>query len=113
MLQTGKKADRLNASALTRRIIQSLGLSPSGLRLKKSMARFEKIHPRHLADVRAYTTEAVSRLSWPRDRVLEEQTRRLRAMVAFVQEEFPYLAERTGHLEASTLELSDLPRSPS
>ncbi|MEM1058917.1 MAG: hypothetical protein AAGK14_06690 [Verrucomicrobiota bacterium] len=76
------------------------------------MPSFEELHARHLADVRAFTPRAVARLEWNREQVEAEQTRMLRRMVAYVQEKSPYLASRIGHLEAATLELSDLAKIP-
>ncbi len=76
------------------------------------MADFDTLRKKHLADVRAFTTEAIDRLSWSRERVLEEQTNRLRKIVAAAQQKSPFHASRLGHLEATTLELSDLLKIP-
>jgi len=73
---------------------------------------FEKLRSRHLEAVRAYTTEAVERLQWNREKVLEEQKRRLRIAVAHAQQSSPFYADRLGHLEASTLEVSELGKIP-
>lgn len=61
---------------------------------------------------RAYMPEAVARLSWSRERVLEEQTRRLREVVAAAQRDSRFSQERLGHVEASTLDLGDLGKLP-
>jgi phenylacetate-coenzyme A ligase PaaK-like adenylate-forming protein len=62
--------------------------------------------------VRAYTAEAVERLSWTREQVQEEQTRRLRKIISHAQQSSPFYADRLGHIEASTFEVSDLPKIP-
>ena len=76
------------------------------------MSNFETVHKRHIEDVRKFTPEAVSRLSWSRDQVVEAQTIGLRKVVAHAQEHSPYYASRIGGLEASTLELGDLAKIP-
>jgi phenylacetate-coenzyme A ligase PaaK-like adenylate-forming protein len=76
------------------------------------MADFESLRKKHLADVSAFSAEAVRRLSWSRERVAEEQTQRLRTIVAAAQEGSAFHADRLGHLEATKLELSDLPKIP-
>ncbi|WP_339909061.1 hypothetical protein [Symmachiella dynata] len=76
------------------------------------MANFAALREKHLADVRGFTAEAIERLSWTRDRVLEEQTLRLRSIVAAAQQKSPFHARRLGHLEASTLEVGDLAKIP-
>lgn len=76
------------------------------------MADFESLRNKHLAEVRAFTTEAIARLSWSREEVLAEQTRRLRKVVAHAQQASPFHAGRLGHLEAAKLELSDLAKIP-
>lgn len=76
------------------------------------MDDFEALRRRHIADVRRFTSEAVAHLDWTREQVLENQTRRLREVVAHAHQHSPYHAQRLGHLDASQLELSDLPSIP-
>ncbi len=76
------------------------------------MPDFNTLRRKHLADVRAFTTPAVARLAWSREQVLEEQTRRLRKIVAHAQQVSPFYADRLGDLEAATLQLSDLSKIP-
>lgn len=76
------------------------------------MESFDALRRRHIADVRHFTPEAVAHLDWTRNQVLDHQTRRLREVVAHAQQESPYHAQRLGHLDASRLELSDLPSIP-
>jgi phenylacetate-coenzyme A ligase PaaK-like adenylate-forming protein len=76
------------------------------------MDDFDALRRRHIADVRRFTPEAVAHLDWTREQVLENQTHRLREVVAQAQQHSPYLAQRLGHLDASTLQLSDLPSIP-
>ena len=76
------------------------------------MDSFDNLRRRHIEDVRRFTTEAVGHLDWTREQVLENQTLRLRAVVAHAQEFSPFHTERLGHLDASRLELTDLPSIP-
>ena len=73
---------------------------------------FETLRSQHLKEVRAYTAEAVDRLSWTREQVLEEQTRRLRKIIGHAQQSSLFYADRLGHIEASTFEVSDLVNIP-
>jgi phenylacetate-coenzyme A ligase PaaK-like adenylate-forming protein len=73
---------------------------------------FEELRSQHLEEVRAYTAEAVKRLSWTREQVQEEQTRRLRTVMAHAQQSSPFYADRLGHVEASTFEVRDLVKIP-
>ena len=75
-------------------------------------AKFDELRTRHLVDVRNFTSEAAQRLEWSREQVRDEQTRRLRKVVAHAQQASPLHADRLGHLEASKLELSDLAKIP-
>jgi len=76
------------------------------------MDDFEALHRRHIEDVRRFTTDAVAHLDWTREQVLENQTRWLREVVANAQQKSPYYAQRLGHLDATRLQLSDLPSIP-
>ncbi len=76
------------------------------------MTSLESLRRRHIDEVRQFTPEAVSHLDWSRDQVLENQTRRLRQVVAHAQQASPFHTERLGQVEASRLELSDLPSLP-
>jgi phenylacetate-CoA ligase len=76
------------------------------------MREFDEIRERHVAAARGFTGEAVARLGWSRDRVIEAQTLGLRKVVGHAQEHSVFFAERLGGLEASTLELSDLVKIP-
>lgn len=76
------------------------------------MATFDTLYQQSLAALRQQTPETIARLDWSREQVLDHQTQVLRRLVAYVQEKSPYLAGRVGHLEASTLELSDLEKIP-
>ena len=73
---------------------------------------FEKLRRQHLEEVRAYTAEAVARLSWTREQVQEEQRRGLRNVIAHAQQSSPFYADRLGHIEASTMEVKDLVKIP-
>ena len=75
-------------------------------------SEFEKLRRQHLEEVRAYTAEAVERLSWTREQVQEEQRRRLRKVIAHAQQSSPFYADRLGHIEASTIEVKDLVKIP-
>lgn len=76
------------------------------------MDDFETLRRRHVEDVRRFTPEAVAHLAWSRDQVLENQTRRLREVVARAQQASPYYADRLGHLDAAKLDVSDLVSIP-
>lgn len=76
------------------------------------MADYHPIRRAQIESLRAYIPEAIERLSWSRDRVLEEQTRQLRAYVGAAQQGSRFMAGRLGHLEASKLDLADLPKIP-
>lgn len=73
---------------------------------------YEQLRARHLADARALSDEIIGRLSWSRDRILAEQTRQLRRIVADAQSSSRYYQDRLGSIEASRLELGDLPKLP-
>ena len=62
------------------------------------MDDFGILRARHIEDVRAFTPEAIARLSWSRERVREEQGRRLRRVLAHAQANPP--AFQLGDLEA-------------
>ncbi len=76
------------------------------------MASFDELYQQSVAALRQQTPDAIARLDWSREQVLEHQTQGLRRLVAYAQEKSPYLAGRIGHLEASSLELSDLEKIP-
>ncbi len=76
------------------------------------MDNFDALRRRHLEDVRRFTPDAIAQLDWTREQVFEHQTRRLREVVDHAQQSPPYYAERLGHVDASQLELSDLPSLP-
>lgn len=74
--------------------------------------KFEEIRRRHIADTRAFTDQAVGRLDWSRGQVLEEQTGRLRALVAHAQESSRYYRDRLAGLDPASLDARDLSRLP-
>ncbi|MEM8953835.1 MAG: hypothetical protein AAGD22_06770 [Verrucomicrobiota bacterium] len=76
------------------------------------MSAFDEIRGRHLEATRAFTPEAVTRLGWSRDEVIEAQTLGLRKVVAHAQEHSRYFGGVLGGLEASTLELGDMVKIP-
>ena len=77
------------------------------------MDDFSRLHCRHIEDVRAFTPEAIARLSWSRERVRDEQVRRLRRMLAHAQRHSPFHAARLAHIDAETFQLEDLEALPS
>ena len=79
---------------------------------EKALAEFEALRSQHIDAVRLFTAEAVQRLSWSREKVQEEQTKRLRKIIAHAQQSSPFYADRLGHIEASTFEVSDLVNIP-
>jgi phenylacetate-CoA ligase len=74
---------------------------------------FSRLRARHIEDVRAFTTEAIARLSWSRERVRDEQVRRLRRMLAHAQRHSRFHAARLAHIDAETCQLEDLEALPS
>ena len=62
-----------------------------------TLKTFELIHQRRF-----------EHLSWSRDQVRDQQTRCLRKVIAHAQQFSPFYADRLGHIEASTCEVSDL-----
>ena len=77
------------------------------------MDNFSSLRARHIEDVRAFTPEAIARLSWSRERVREEQVRRLRRMLAHAQRHSRFHAARLAHIDAETFQLEDLEALPS
>ena len=75
-------------------------------------SEFQQMRKRHLEEIRAYTPQAVERLNWSRAQVQEEQTRRLRNVIAHAQQSSPFFADRLGHIEASTFDVGDLVNIP-
>jgi phenylacetate-coenzyme A ligase PaaK-like adenylate-forming protein len=76
------------------------------------MDDFATIRAKHVDAVRAYTPEAVARLSWSRDRVREEQVLRLRHVLAQAQGNSPFHAARLGRINAITFQLEELQSLP-
>ena len=62
--------------------------------------------------MRAFTPEAVTRLSWSRERVRHEQVRRLRRVLAHAQRHSPLHAVRLAHVNAEAFQLEDLVALP-
>ena len=84
-----------------------------GRRSNKSVDDFPTLHARHIDAVRAFTPEAIARLSWSRERVHQEQVRGLRRVLAHAQRHSPFHAARLGHVDAETFHLEDLIALPS
>jgi phenylacetate-CoA ligase len=74
---------------------------------------FSTLRARHIQAVRAFTPEAIARLSWSRERIREEQVRGLRRIVAHAQRHSPFHAARLGQIDAEALQLEDLAALPS
>lgn len=77
------------------------------------MDDFSTLRARHLEAVRAFTPEAIARLSWSRERVRAEQVRCLRRVLAHAQTYSPFHARRLAHIDAEAFELEDLVTLPS
>ena len=77
------------------------------------MDDFSRLRARHFEDVRAFTPEAIARLSWSRERVRDEQVRRLRRMLAHAQRHSQFHAARLAHIDAEAFQLEDLEALPS
>jgi phenylacetate-CoA ligase len=76
------------------------------------MDDFATLHANHIDAVRAFTPEAVARLSWSRERVREEQLWRLRRVLAHARRASPFHAARLEHVDAATFGLEDLAAIP-
>ena len=76
------------------------------------MDDFATLLARHIKSVRAFTPEAIARLSWSRERVREEQVRRLRRMLAHAQRHSPFHAGRLAHIDTEAFQLEDLEALP-
>jgi hypothetical protein len=74
---------------------------------------FGILRARHIEDVRAFTPEAIARLSWSRERVREEQGRRLRRVLAHAQAHSPFHAARLADIDPPAFQLEDLEALPS
>lgn len=72
----------------------------------------EDTYRTHLEAVRAFAPEAVARLSWSRDRVLDEQTKQLRKIVSHAQRHSAFHAERLAGVDAGSLTLDGLASLP-
>ena len=77
------------------------------------MDEFGTLRARHIEDVRAFTPEAIARLAWSRERVREEQGRRLRRMLAHAQAHSPFHAARLADIDPQAFQLEDLEALPS
>ena len=76
------------------------------------MDDFVTLRAKHLNDVRAFTPEAVARLSWSRERVRAEQLRRLRRILTHARRDSPFHAARLAHVDTTTFRLEDLAALP-
>jgi phenylacetate-coenzyme A ligase PaaK-like adenylate-forming protein len=61
---------------------------------------FSTLRERRIDSVRAFTPEAVARLSWNRDHIRKEQVRRLRRVLAHAQRHSPFHAAQLAHVDA-------------
>jgi hypothetical protein len=85
----------------------------AGRRSSRVVDDFSTLRARHIDAVRAFTPEAIARLSWSRERVRAEQVRRLRRVLAHAQTYSPFHARRLAHIDAEAFELEDLVTLPS
>lgn len=76
------------------------------------MDEFAALRAHHIDAVRAFTPEAVERLSWTRERVGEEQQRRLRRVLEHARRESPFHAARLAHVDAAGFQVEDLAALP-
>jgi phenylacetate-CoA ligase len=77
------------------------------------MDNFAILGARHIDSVRAFTPEAVTRLSWSRERVRHEQVRSLRRVLAHAQRHSPFHALRLAQIDPEAFQLEDLAAIPS
>ena len=76
------------------------------------MGDFMDLRARHLAAVRAHAPQAVQRLDWDRQQVVENQRQGLRRVVAHARTTSPYYAARLDAVDALGLELENLSSLP-
>jgi phenylacetate-coenzyme A ligase PaaK-like adenylate-forming protein len=69
---------------------------------------FLSLRARHIDSVRAFTPEAIARLCRGRERVRDEQVRRLRRVLGHAQRHSPFHAARLAHVDTENLQLEDL-----
>lgn len=75
-------------------------------------AAYGRLRAAHLAAVRASLEDHVARLDWPRERIEQYRTERLRALLGFARERSPFHAARMGDLDPADATVADLRRLP-
>lgn len=76
------------------------------------MKRFEAIRAKNIERFRQAIPGAAKRLSWSREQIEDEQTRRLRETLAYAKANSPFYAERLRDIDPDGFCLEDLPGIP-
>lgn len=75
-------------------------------------ARFEELRSRHLAEARELLEKAISRLDWPREKILAHQTSRLRIIVDHAKKHSPYYRGKLADVDPESIVATDLTALP-
>ena len=75
-------------------------------------AAYEQLRAAHLSAVRAALEDHAARLDWPRERIEQYRTERLRSLLGFARERSPFHAARMAGLDPATATVEDLARMP-
>src|SRR6516165_7397158 len=73
---------------------------------------YEVVRAAHLKAVRAELGDHVARVDWPRQRIDDYRTERLRALLAHARKRSPFHAARMGDVDPSRATVSDLAQLP-
>ena len=76
------------------------------------MHDYEALRQRHAAYARELMPEYIARLSWPRDRIEQEQTAGLRRMIALARKGSSWHRERLASVDVDSLTLADVSSLP-
>lgn len=76
------------------------------------MADYETLRTRHAREAEAGIPQHQERIAWAADRLAQERTQRLRALVAMGQERSPWHRARLAHIDADAVTEADLASIP-
>ena len=79
---------------------------------EEEKAAYEHLRAAHLSEVRASLEDHVARLDWPRERIEQYRTMRLRSLLAFARERSPFHAGRMADIDPTSATVRDLARLP-
>jgi len=76
------------------------------------MSDYETLRQQHLGQFFGVMLELAQHLSWPREQIEQEQTRRLRRTVTAARDKSAWHRQRLAHVDVQTLTAADLPSLP-